>query len=115
MHQPQFDPFVECLDEWLEEQQRSLAVTQFAKVAIEALVSMPTADAAIVRRLFGRWRDALRRLLGTRTGPDALRALWSYTMAVVDMPVQTLMEIADETMDPLVRRNLQALGEQGLE
>lgn len=112
MHQPQFDPFVACLDEWSEEHRRSLAITLLAKVTIEALVSLPAADAALLRHVFGGWRDTLRRLLGTRTGPDALRALWSYTIAVVDMPVQTLIEIAEETMDPLVQRKFKPPSEQ---
>lgn len=110
--QPHFDPFVVDLEQCSWQHQQGLAMTLLAKLTVDALVSLPAADAVAARQVFERWNVSLRRLLGSQAGDYALRALWSYTADVVDVPVDVLVEIVEETMDPLVTRKFKPPIEQ---
>lgn len=110
--QPQFEPYIVSLEMCSWQHQQGLAMTLLARLTVDAMVSLPAADAVAARRVFARWNDAFRRLLGTQAGDYALRALWSYTADVVDVPVEVLVKIVEETMDPLVKRKFKPPIEQ---
>lgn len=110
--QPEFEPYIINLEMCSWQHQHGLAMTLLAKLTVDAMVSLPSADAIVARQVFGRWNDAFRRLLGTQSGDYALRALWSYTADVVDVPVDVLVKIVEETMDPLVKRKFKPPIEQ---
>jgi len=110
--QPQFDPFIVELQSSSRDHRFGFAMTLLARLTIDALVHLPAANVELTRQVFARWGAAFRRLLASDNGGYALRALWSYTANVVDVPTHVLIEIAEETMDPTVTRQFKPPAEQ---
>jgi len=114
-HMPQFAPFLVRLADVPLEDRRGLALTLEAKLTVEALLRLPGAKSAAVAALLSRWSKPVARLARSGHGGHALRALralWSYLVSVADVATETLIEIFEETMDPLVTREFKPPSEQ---